>query len=119
MLAIKLEMINQLPSLEETRESAKYSDSPNISSTARLLDEWETKQGSSIGNIYYLILKYQFDKMDTILLGVLMTKLEEIGREDAVSTLLSGCSSYRILTPEEAMSPESTHSSIDTNDNSL
>ena len=49
MLAIKLEMINQLPSLEETRESAKYSDSPNISSTARLLDEWETKQGSSIG----------------------------------------------------------------------
>jgi len=51
MLAIKLEMASQLPPLEKrkTRETEKFCVNPNISSTARLLDEWETKQGSTIG----------------------------------------------------------------------
>jgi len=42
-----------------------------------------------------------------MVLGELIARLEDLGREDAVNVLLSGCSLYRILTVEESMSPNS------------
>ena len=39
--------------------------------------------------------------------GELISRLEDLGRQDAVHVLLGGCSLYRILTVEESMSPNS------------
>ena len=53
-----------------------------------------------------------FVQLDTfepnvIVVGELIARLEDLGREDAVHVLLGGCSLYRILTVEESMSPNS------------
>ena len=44
-------------------------------------------------------------------IGELISRLEDLGREDAVHVLLGGCSLYRILTVEESMSPNSNSNS--------
>ena len=47
-------------------------------------------------------------KPPQLISGELISRLEDLGREDAVLVLLSGCSLYRILTVEESMmSPNS------------
>ena len=47
-------------------------------------------------------------KKNNLISGELISRLEDLGREDAVLVLLSGCSLYRILTVEESMmSPNS------------
>ena len=44
---------------------------------------------------------------NVLVVGELIARLEDLGREDAVHVLLGGCSLYRILTVEESMSPNS------------
>ena len=56
-----------------------------------------------------MTLFVQLDTLEpnVIVVGELIARLEDLGREDAVHVLLGGCSLYRILTVEESMSPNS------------
>ena len=50
MLAVKLEMSDKLPKLEEGKKTSSYSSAANASPTAKMLDEWEERASSTIGN---------------------------------------------------------------------
>ena len=47
--------------------------------------------------------------------GHFIRSIEELGREDAVNSLLCGCSLYRIITLEESMGSELSNNSHPTN----
>ena len=49
MLAVKLEMSDKLPKLDENKKATSYSSAANASPTAKMLDEWEERASSTIG----------------------------------------------------------------------
>ena len=51
MLAVKLEMSDKLPKLEEGKKTSSYSSAANASPTAKMLDEWEERGSSTIGKL--------------------------------------------------------------------
>lgn len=81
LLAVQLEMSDKVPKLDG---SSHDSTKKICSQTARVLDEWEQNASSTIGE--------------------LISRIREMGREDAVKILQAGCSIYRIITLEESMS---------------
>jgi death-associated protein kinase len=82
LLAVRMGLTDKVPKLEGGKATAQR----GLSQTAKLLDEWERGKSSSIGD--------------------LLSRLEDIGREDAVSALIAGCPMYRISAGDELL----THS---------
>ena len=110
LLAVQLEMSDKVPKLDG---SSHDSTKKNCSQTARVLDEWEQNASSTIGNFKrkknckkkknltrFGVLIFSF----FVPLGELISRIREMGREDAVKILQAGCSIYRIITLEESMS---------------
>ena len=55
--------------------------------------------------IFFFFLQQKWNPTKNILiLGELISRVEEMGREDVVKVLRAGCSIYRIITLEESMS---------------
>ena len=57
-------------------------------------------------------------KPPQLISGELISRLEDLGREDSVLVLLSGCSLYRILTVEESMMDPSSQNHFEKKSNS-
>ncbi len=55
MLAVKLEMSDKLPKLEEGKKTSSYSSAANASPTAKMLDEWEERASSTIGKVVFAL----------------------------------------------------------------
>jgi hypothetical protein len=62
MLAVKLELSDKLPKLEEGKKTSasaaasSYSSAANASPTAKMLDEWEERASSTIGTIFCRVI---------------------------------------------------------------
>ena len=89
LLAVRMGLIDKVPKLEGAKRGQ--------SQMGKLLDEWQRQPASSIGKECRLSTAVTpLIKFPPSIPGDLVRRLKDIGREDAVSALISGCPLYRI-----------------------
>jgi death-associated protein kinase len=118
LLAVSLGLGERLASLES---GASSTETPKPSPTARLLEEWvRTSKSATIGESSFNIFVGPLINICEKCIGMLVTRLKELGREDVTMELLHLAPAYRALSTDDCWSDEADEENLlDTSSSNL